>query len=287
MGYLKFWGVRGSIPTPGPSTMRYGGNTSCLEIQCDDKLLILDAGSGLRNLGNALMGKGQAIQAHVFITHMHWDHIQGIPFFTPAYIPGNSITFLGADEADRSLQSIISGQMDPTYFPIELDDMGAELNFRNLSEDTYTINDIRFETLYVNHPGNALGYKFYLKDTSVVYISDNEPFDTSAVASEEMLGEDGNQKLIDFVKDCDILIHDAQYTQEEYEKHRTWGHSPFTFTVDVALQANVGQLVLFHHDPLHDDNAVDTILESARQRVHNSDKSLNIIAAQEGLEIAL
>ncbi len=287
MGYIKFWGVRGSIPTPGPSTTRYGGNTSCLEIRNDNQLLILDAGSGLRNLGNALMGLGQKIQAHVFITHMHWDHIQGIPFFTPAYIPGNSITFLGADEPDRSLQSIISGQMDPTYFPIELDDMGAELKFRNLSEDSYTINNIKFETLYVNHPGNSLGYKFHLNDKSVVYISDNEPFDTAATASEGMVGEDGNQKLIDFVKDCDILIHDAQYTQEEYEKHRTWGHSPFTFTVDMALKAGVQQLVLFHHDPLHDDDAVDTILKAARERAQNSGHRMEIIAAQEGLEITV
>jgi len=287
MGYLKFWGVRGSIPTPGPSTTRYGGNTSCLEIRNEDQLMILDAGSGLRNLGNTLMGLGGAVKAHVFITHMHWDHIQGIPFFTPAYIPGNSITFLGADEPERSLKNIISGQMEPTYFPIELEDMGANLEFKNLSEDKYSIDDISFETLYVNHPGNSLGYKFKVNGKIIVYISDNEPFTPLENSSEEMLGEDGNQKIIDFVRDADILVHDAQYTESEYEAHRTWGHSPFTFTVDLAVQANVNQLILFHHDPLHSDEKVDEILTAARERAKHSGSNLKILAAQEGLELSI
>lgn len=286
---IKFWGVRGSIPTPGPSTVKYGGNTSCLEVRSEDKLFILDAGSGLRALGNSLLKRGGKIQASILISHMHWDHIQGIPFFPPAFIPGNSFVFYGAQEPDTGLGDIIAHQMDPTYFPIQMSDMASKLEFINLNEGKHYINGQLVETIYVNHPGYAFGYKIHFKDKSIVYISDNEPFAIPAQAEgkDSVIGEDGNQKLVEFIRGADLLIHDAQYTPEEYTSHKTWGHSPYTYTVDIALKASVGQLVLFHHDPLHDDDMIDEILAKAEDIIKENGAILPVSAAREGNEIKL
>lgn len=288
MAQLKFWGVRGSIPTPGPTTIRYGGNTSCLEIRFDDQLFILDAGSGIRALGNALLKEQQHIKGHIFISHMHWDHIQGIPFFTPAFIPGNNFTFYGAEEVDANLKKIISGQMDPAYFPIELNDMGASLKFKPLHEGRFEVEGVPVETIFVNHPGNALGYKFSINDKKLVYISDNEPFATvNGDNNVDFIGEDGNEKLIRFLSDVDVLIHDAQYTPEEYIKHVTWGHSPYDYAVKLALEAKVKKLILFHHDPLHNDDKIDEILNGAVSLAAAAGKELEVIAAKEGLTLEL
>ena len=288
MATLKFWGVRGSIPTPGPETVRYGGNTSCSELRHKDKLFILDAGSGLRVFGNELLKAGSPVKASIFISHMHWDHIQGIPFFTPAFIPGNHFTFYGSEPAGKDLLTIIADQMDPTYFPIEMKEMGSSMDFKPLFEGKYEIDDTQIETIYVNHPGNALGYKFHLNKKNLVYISDNEPFlkaDKGNDPDQIMLGEDGNQKLINFIANVDVLVHDAQYTQDEYEKKITWGHSPVEYTVDIAIKAGVKKLVLFHHDPLHNDDMIDQMLKLARNHAKKNSSSMEILAAREGLTI--
>lgn len=295
MAYLKFWGVRGSIPTPGPDTVRYGGNTPCTELRFgNDKLFILDAGSGLRNLGNHLLKTGDSVSAHVFISHLHWDHIQGIPFFTPAYLPGNQFTFYGQHESDRSLAEILSNQQNLDNFPVQMKDMGANLNFQEMFEGCYTIDGVDIETFQVNHPGNALGYKFTIGERSLVYISDNEPYrhmhnpngevDKIPVENIENFYRD---KLISFVYQADIMIHDAQYTGEEYEQKITWGHSPVSYTVQLALDAKVNTLILFHHDPMHDDDMVDSMLDTARQQVWKAGSTLNILAAREGQIIDL
>jgi len=282
---LKFWGVRGSIPTPGPTTVRYGGNTACLELQLGDRLFILDAGSGIRALGQDLLKRKNPVQAHVFISHTHWDHIQGIPFFTPAYIPGNRIIFHGANEVNKALKKMIADQMDPTYFPVELDEMGAQLDFESFNEGHYEVDGVSVDTMYVNHPGNSLGYKFRFEDKMLVYISDNEPFQAAPAGEDGWVGEDGNLKLIEFIRGADVLIHDAQYTPEEYEKHVTWGHSPFTYTVELAIKAGVKKLFLFHHDPLHNDDTIDLILKNARAIAEKSKAELEILAAQEGFSL--
>ncbi len=284
---LKFWGVRGSIPTPGPTTVRYGGNTACVELQLGERLFILDAGSGIRALGQELLKRKSPMEAHVFISHTHWDHIQGIPFFTPAYIPGNHIVFHGANEVNKALEKMIADQMDSTYFPVEMDDMGAKLDFQAFSEGKYQVDGIRVETMYVNHPGNSLGYKFRFEGKTLVYISDNEPFQAAPAGEEGWIGEDGNLKLIEFISGADVLIHDAQYTPEEYEKHVTWGHSPFTYTVELAVEAGVKNLFLFHHDPLHNDDTIDAILEAARSLAKKSKVKLEVSAAKEGSAIEL
>jgi phosphoribosyl 1,2-cyclic phosphodiesterase len=295
MSKIKFWGVRGSIPTPGPTTVRYGGNTACVELRHEDKLFILDAGSGIRLFGVELLKKKTPIKASIFISHMHWDHIQGIPFFTPAFIPGNMFTIYGAEEVDKELETIIAGQMDPTYFPVELEEMNAKIEFKRLYEGSYEIDGIRVDTLYINHPGNALGYKFHLDDKNVVYISDNEPFAGASYSgsydkeySEDILiGENSSEKLIDFIKGASLLIHDAQYTPEEYKSHVTWGHSPYDYTVNLGLQAKVNRLALFHHDPLHNDDFIDSMLEEARKLARRAKSNMEITAAQEGMVIEL
>lgn len=295
MAIVKFWGVRGSIPTPGPTTVRYGGNTACVELRHKDNLFILDAGSGLRLLGKELLKINSAIKASIFISHMHWDHIQGIPFFTPAFIPGNKFIFFGAEESDSELANILAKQMDPTYFPIELGDMRSKLEFRRLFEGSHEIDGIRVETIFLNHPGQVLGYRFYFDDKSIVYISDNEPFapllgpvfNGNGYKGETFIGEDGNGKLIDFIEGADLLIHDAQYTPEEYQSHITWGHSPYDYTVNIGLNAGVKKLFLFHHDPLHDDEQVDDILKEARGIVGKRSGSMEVFAASEGMAIDL
>ena len=295
MAYIKFWGVRGSIPTPGPQTNRYGGNTPCLELNYDgDNFFILDAGSGIRALGLHLMSLGKPVKSHVFISHMHWDHIQGIPFFVPAFIPGNEFVFHGAQEADMNLEDILADQMNPVNFPVQIEVMASKFNFEPLYEGKYTIEGIEIETMYLNHPGYALGYKFYINDKAVIYISDNEPypiFPETARDSDNpdqiQIVEDNNQRLINFVRDAHILIHDSQYTPEEYKTKVQWGHSPYDYTVKVALEAGVKNLVLFHHDPLHDDDFVDGIVDAARKISWQAGSNMKIIGAQEGLEITL
>ncbi|TFH02751.1 MAG: MBL fold metallo-hydrolase [Calditrichales bacterium] len=295
MPYIKFWGVRGSIPTPGPSTSRYGGNTSCVELSyAEDKFFILDAGSGIREFGQYLMTLGKPVSSHIFISHMHWDHIQGIPFFVPAYIPGNEFIFHGAQEADHSLEEILADQMNPVNFPIQLEQMASKFRFEPIFEGDYEFEGIKVETLYLNHPGYALGYRFHVNGKSVVYISDNEPYPVHPRAAVEtddpgelLFIDDNNQRLINFIKDVDVLIHDAQYTPEEFKTKIKWGHSPYDYTVKIALSAGVKTLVLFHHDPVHDDAFVDSIVEASKKISWQAGSKMQIIGAQEGMEIPL
>jgi len=282
MATIKFWGVRGSIPTPGPSTVKYGGNTSCAELRYKDKLFILDAGSGIRELGLELMKQGTGIQASILISHLHWDHIQGIPFFVPALVPGNDFTFYGAEDPEKDLATIIAEQMNPINFPIELKDMGSKLHFIPLSEGSYEIDGIKVDTIFINHPGYALAYKLHFDDRSLVYISDNEPFASAEDKNESYVGEDGREKLVNFIKNATVLIHDAQYTPEEYKSRVTWGHSPYDYTVNLGLDAKVEQLILFHHDPMHDDEALDNLYENALQIVKESGSEMELMMAREG-----
>ena len=295
MPYIKFWGVRGSIPTPGPSTSRYGGNTPCLELSYDaEKFFIIDAGSGIRELGQHLLKEGRPVKSHIFISHLHWDHIQGIPFFVPAYIPGNEFVFHAAQEADQTLEEILSGQMNPINFPVQIDEMNSKFDFQEMYEGEYEIDGIKVETMYLNHPGYALGYKFHVNNKTLVYISDNEPYPVVPNTSQDtdhpeeiQFVEDNNLKLIQFVSNVDILIHDAQYTPEEYKTKYQWGHSPYDYTVKIALEGNVKTLVLFHHDPVHNDDFLDGMVEAAKKISWQAGSNMKILAAREGLELSL
>ncbi len=296
---IKFWGVRGSIPTPGPRTLRYGGNTPCIEVQFPGQpLVILDAGSGIRELGKALLQQPEPVQAYIFISHFHWDHIQGLPFFKPAFKEGNSFTIFGCDEPHMPLNEIIYMQMKPTFFPLAIEDMKAEVKFHPIREETLELDGLRVITKFLNHPGYALGYRFEYQGKSFVYISDNEPYhgfqnrdmkDKPLSVEEEFetLIEDKDSALVDFIKGADLLIHDTQFFPEEYAEKVTWGHSPYNYTVDLAIRGQVRQLVLFHHDPDHSDEMIDRILELSRQYLKQHDFPIPCYAAQEGSVITL
>ncbi|MEK7249706.1 MAG: MBL fold metallo-hydrolase [Bacteroidota bacterium] len=294
---LKFWGTRGSIPTPGKETVRYGGNTPCVEVRLrDNRLVILDAGTGIRELGEALMARGESVNAHVLISHPHWDHIQGFPFFKPAFISGNELTILGAQSKDVTLRQMVADQMNKVYFPVQLNELKAKINFRPLREGTTPIFDAELTSIYVNHPAFALGYRLDAGGHSLVYISDNEPFDREVARSlknvEKVITDkyaegkgDPNQRIFDFARGADVLIHDATYTPEEYVNRVGWGHSHYLFTLKVAAEAQVKKLVLFHHDPSHNDDKIDEIVETCKKEIKTRNYKFDCIAAEEGMEL--
>lgn len=291
---IKFWGVRGSIPTPGPRTTRYGGNTSCVEINFPNKpRFILDAGSGIRELGKELLKATEPVTSYIFLSHFHWDHIQGLPFFKPAFKPGNHFIIYGCDEPDVDLTKIISMQMNPIYFPVAVEDMRAKVEFRTAKEGTFQVEGVSIQSQFMNHPGYTLGYRFNYEGKSVIYISDNEPFrqliegkaanmESSLRDRFENFVDNKEDQLIEFISEADLLIHDTQYFPHEYEERITWGHSPYTYTVDIAVKARVKKLVLFHHDPDHDDETVDKIAELSRERLKSYNCSIPCIPAREG-----
>jgi phosphoribosyl 1,2-cyclic phosphodiesterase len=294
---LKFWGTRGSISTPGKETVRYGGNTPCVELRLSStELIILDAGTGIRNLGETLIEGGESIKAFILISHPHWDHTQGFPFFKPAFISGNEITIVGGETGKVSLQKMISDQMNKIYFPIQLNELKATLKFKKVEEETFNVFDAKVQTIFVNHPSFAIGYRITQGGKSVVYISDNEPYDRRVAESiqnvEKTIMEkyhvasgDPNQRIFDFVRDADVLIHDATYTPEEYVNRVGWGHSHYLFTLKVAAEGNVKHLVLFHHDPAHNDDKVDDILKKCQKEIRNRHYEFQCSAAIEGTEI--
>ncbi|GAB4331578.1 MAG: MBL fold metallo-hydrolase [Calditrichia bacterium] len=299
---IKFWGVRGSIATPGPETLRYGGNTPCVEVRTNQEtLFILDAGTGIRRLGMELVKQKAPLNIFILISHFHWDHIQGLPFFRPAHQEKNKICIIGSDDTSLQLNQIIAFQMDPTYFPIAIQDMKAKITFRSVKDEKFRIGDVEIETVYLNHPGYALGYRLTRNGKSVVYISDNEPFAYHAVPpfmhqqrqSKNLADifdnflEDKDSFLVNFCRNADVLIHDTQYYPEEYQERVTWGHSPFNFTVNLAIRSRVKHLVLFHHDPDHDDQKVDEILLKSRELLAAQRSEIVCSAAFEGMEIEL
>lgn len=297
---LKFWGVRGSIPTPGKHTVRYGGNTPSLELRLDDdRLVIFDAGTGIRNFGDYLIGNGESINAFLLITHPHWDHIQGFPFFKPAFISGNELTIVGTERPEKKLHEIIAEQMNRIYFPVQLHELKAKIKFIPVGEgDVLDIYDARVRTMYVNHPGFTVGYRLEYKGKVLVYISDNEPFDKTVVDQltnferaviEKFTSHDGdpNHRIVEFSRDADVLIHDATYTPEEYIDRVGWGHSHYLFTLRVAAEADVKRLYLFHHDQNHSDDKVDDILRKCKKEVKSRGYKFECEAATENMTITI
>lgn len=283
---ITFWGVRGSIPTPGHDTVGVGGNTSCVEIRADGEHIILDAGSGLRPLGRALTKEfgARPLETTVLITHTHWDHIQGFPFFVPAYDPANSVRILGYEGARNDLQATLAGQMESPYFPIALAQMPGNIVIEELKSLDFKIGPIIGRTCHVNHPGVCVGYRLDTSAGSICYIPDHEsgPENEDGPASIEGAME---QSVVEFIRDADVVIMDAQYTAEEYKKHVGWGHGCLDDVVRVALKSNVKQLFLFHHDPSHDDEFLAEMLAHAQSLAVGT--SLRVALAREGESVIL
>lgn len=289
---LKFWGVRGSTPAPGPNTVEYGGNTSCVEIRAKGELIILDAGTGLRLLGRELAEefKDQPLNLTLLLTHTHWDHIQGLPFFQPAYEPQNRLRILGYEGARHGLSNVLSNQMENPFFPITLQDLPANLQIEELHEMKFSIGRVRVEACFANHPGICVGYRLFTGESSIAYFPDNEPhyiangIDPKAAA--EYL-QSQERRIVSFLRGVDFLIMDAQYDQAEYQQHRGWGHACMDDVVALALKAEVKKLFLFHHDPDHDDAKIAEMTEHARKLVKAQNGKMQIEAAREGLVVEL
>ena len=247
--------MRGSVPAPGAGTQRYGGNTPCVEVRAGDRRIILDAGSGLRVLGERLRDAGGAVHADVLLSHYHYDHLQGLPFFAPLAEPGNHFTFHGPRREGRSVQDVLEGQMVPPYFPVTLDQVArATIDFRSIEPgEPFEIGRVRITSAELEHPGGNLGYRLEYDGRSVVYATDVEHTERPAEA------------LVELARGADLLLHDAMYTSEEYEERKGWGHSTWCGALATAQAARVKRLVLFHHDPERDDRALDVLLRRAQK----------------------
>ena len=299
---VHFWGVRGSIPCPGPNTVRYGGNTACLELRIDeiDRRIIIDAGSGIRELGDALIAEnaGKPLVADIFITHTHWDHIMGFPFFKPIYIPSTQLRIHGpVTYEEENLKEVLRGQWAYRYFPVRHEELSSKVTYINLIEGEYDLGQgLRLKTKYLNHPLLCLGYRFEFRDKVFCTAYDTEPFynlfstDPQDPAYDPEMAREGeeaaaseNERVEAFVRGADLLVYDTQYTQEEYSRSRIgWGHSPIEYALEVAGRNQVKCLALFHHDIQRTDAQLE-----AYEKQYADDRHMKIFFAREGMQVAL
>lgn len=297
--WLRLWGVRGSIPVPGPSTVRYGGNTSCVEFRAGNELIVLDAGSGIRELGNELEREFSADPIHTTLlsTHAHWDHIQGLPFFGPAYQEKNSMRLFGYKGVGGGFGAILNRQMAVPFFPVRLRDLPSEFSIHEMTDMEFDVGEVHVRAHSVNHPGNCVGYRLDVASGSAVFIPDHEPYEFGKLHAEECAHATPQEarkfaarerdKLVEFIHGADILFLDGQYADEEYQRHMGWGHGSITTALDLAADAKVGKLILFHHDPNHDDETIDQMLARARQLMRQRRSKVEVEAAREGTRFTL
>ena len=296
---VRFWGVRGSIPTPGRETNVYGGNTSCVEIRVGNQIIILDAGSGIRRLGQSLMKEvtETGLTLTMLITHTHWDHIQGFPFFVPAYHPRVKIRVLGYEGAVHGLRGALFEQMQSAFFPVGLNQMATHLSFEELSDMEFDLGVVKVRTIFANHPGICLGYRLSTPHGDIVYLPDHEAYERCEIERQKAEHETSShnleyariqdQKVVDFLRDAEVVIADSQYDAIEYPSHRTWGHTCADDTVQLAMRAGAKRLFLFHHDPDHNDEKVAAMVERAQREAGKNDRKPVVAAAREGEEIVL
>lgn len=284
---VTFWGTRGSIPTPGPHTARYGGNTSCVCVAAGgDRLVILDAGTGIRPLGMTVNGGNGGLNLDILLTHTHWDHIQGLPFFKPLFRAGNKVRIFGTSQEEVSLETILERQNHPAVFPIPLKALAAEIKVTEITPGgRFTVDGFQVETFQLRHPGTTLAYRLTPSEggASMAYVTDNElgpggSYDVPA---------DWRPRLAKFLDGVDLLIHDAMYSDDLLKTRAGWGHSSPTEAVALAAECGAKRLVLFHHEPDHDDAAIDRLLSAARAVAMRSAKHLTVDAAMEGLTFTL
>lgn len=279
MGFrVSFYGVRGSTPCSGANLCGYGGNTSCVVAERDgEDPIIFDMGTGLRFYGQSLLGGTEPFSGSILLTHMHWDHVQGLPFFFPAHVPGANVDIYGPPDGGRNLKQVFEGLMSPPYFPITPDDLGGGVQFHDVECGDFALGSAKVKARPVPHTGETNGYRVDWDGASVAYISDHQqPDDPKSV----------HPNVLELCEGVDVLIHDAQYTPEEFTQRADWGHCTVEYAVEVAVQAGARELVLFHHDPAHDDRWMDELLEGARD-VASPHPGLRVSAAVEGSTMEL
>jgi len=284
---VRFWGTRGSIATPGSKTLRYGGNTSCVEVRHGNRILMLDCGTGARELGISLQHEfgDKPLELDLFVSHTHWDHIQGFPFFTPAYLPGTHLRIYSLHGTDKSLHKVFTGQMDGSYFPVELGELQSKLEFLELGGGPLELGDIRVTHFGLNHPGLAVAYRFEAAGKSLVYLTDHEPY--CRHSGENDLNKRLDREVDDFVNGADLYIREAQYTEEEYERKRGWGHATWKDAMDSAHAAGVKRICLYHHDPMHDDIALDAILSACWEYMKRNNMKFECVMATDTMELSI
>ncbi len=277
---VRFFGTRGSIATPGPETVQYGGNTPCVEVRVGNGRLIFDSGTGIRKLGLSMMKETRS-EGCIFFSHVHWDHIQGLPFFLPAYKEGNRFELMGAETCGRKIRKLLSDQMEKVYFPVDLSAMRAELRFKDLGDEAIERFGAVIRTVHVNHTTDTRGFRVEKDGLTIVYLTDNEL---------ERCKEDGAtpyDRFVRFAAGADLLIHDAQYERATLPKYKNWGHSAYEDAVRLALDAGARRLALYHHDPLTSDSDIDRRLEWCRAELAARGSTLDCFAAREEQEVDL
>jgi phosphoribosyl 1,2-cyclic phosphodiesterase len=285
----RFWGTRGSIPAPGQGTRRFGGNTSCVELHDGDELLILDAGTGMRELGIDLARRfPESLDAHLLISHTHWDHIQGFPFFAPVYRPQTTLRIWDSARPGR-VHALLRGQMSGETFPVPFDALSARIVEGHLEDGVNDLGGFRVRRAAQQHPGGSWGFRVERGGLSVVYATDSE---LDKLLPDPSLPTRHPSRLrvlpsavVDFFRGADLMIADAQYTDSEYTSHEGWGHARASTVVDLAVQAGVSRLSLFHHDPQQDDEALLRKLDACRQRATAHGGTMEIALAREGVEV--
>lgn len=290
--FVRFWGTRGSIPTPGHRTRKYGGNTSCVSVRIDDALFVCDGGTGLRDLGVHLGERPDTpLEAHLFFSHTHWDHIQGFPFFLPAYDERSRLNVYDATRQDDRVRRLLLGQMRSEYFPVTFSALGSQILSRKLEPDVTIVDGVKVRHYEQTHPGRSFAYSFEKNGVKVVYATDSE-LDLDLVNGEEVERDPSCLRRVPdalraFVDGATLLIADGQYTDAEYPGKRGWGHARANTVADLAVQAGVSQCALFHHDPMHSDDDVDAILTTCNARIAGRGSAMKMFGAREGLELSL
>jgi len=282
---VTYWGVHGTLPVPGPGTLRYGGNTPCVTVEVGgEPLYVFDCGSGVKQLSDHLLAsKVQRLSARIFISHPHWDHINTIPFFAPLYVRGNQIEIHGPYQGDLTIERVIAAQMDGVYFPVTIREFGAHITYRDLREETLNFGPVRIDSMLLKHPGYALGYRFACHGRSICYVTDNELY----LPSDPRYDVRYVERLADFVRGADVLITDTTYRDHEYPSKVDWGHSCVSQVADLAVRAQVKRLHLFHHDPDQMDDDIDRKVDETRAHIARLGGKMECVAPAENSKLVL